>query len=546
MATTSEVPEKGAAGGLYLRKATGLVREISMSNIIVYNMLPAVPGLILAFSLFWILGAFPGVNMILGMVIAFVLGAFIATAFGLLAVAMPRTGGDYILVSRTLHPALGMVSSISLMFSGFLSIGYWGWAMTVFGLVPAFKVVGSITGNATLMSIGDTLSGKGAMLIVGLIAIGICVAMLSTGMRTTMKVQMVLWWIAFGGLAVMAIILLFTNPGGFVNSFNAYAQPYTGQPDSYNYMIQEAAAAGMAWPGTYSFGPTLAAVGALLTFGMWSWWSVHMSGEIKGGATRKQWYAILWATLIQYAIFIIMTLLLYKTVGQQFIASVNFLSTANPEAYALPAPPYLVLLTSVIPSGFILPFLISFAFIAWLPLVHFIQFVQPIRAFFAMAFDRVAPSRLADVNERTHAPITGLIVCTIIGVVCLIWAIFSPTFMTVIVIAGLFGIPPITLVGLSAIVFPYRLKDLYKTSAAKIEFLGIPLVVIAGVVSILTEILYGYVAYNYLLPKSQWGLATIVTISVIVVSAVLYFVAYAVRKKEGIDISLVFKELPPE
>jgi amino acid transporter len=198
------------------------------------------------------------------------------------------------------------------------------------------------------------------------------------------------------------------------------------------------------------------------------------------------------------------------------------------------------------PSGFILPFLISVSFICWLPLVHYIQFVQPIRAFFAMAFDRVAPAKLADVNERTHAPITGLVVCTIIGIVCLIWAIFSPTFMTVIVIAGLFGIPPITLVGISAIVFPYRLKDLYKTSAAKLEVLGIPLVVIAGVVSVIAEILYGYVAYKYLLPQSQWALATVVTVGVIVTSAVLYFVAYAVRKREGMDISLVFKELPPE
>ena len=546
MSTTATGQEKSAAGGLYLRKSTGLVREITMGQTIVYNMLPAVPGLILAFSLFWILGAFPGVNMILGMVIAFVLGAFIATAFGLLAVAMPRTGGDYILVSRTLHPALGMISSISLMFSGFLSIGYWGWAWTVFGLVPAFQVVGSITGNVALVDIGNALTGTGAKLIIGLIAIAICVVMLAAGMRATMKVQMVLWWLAFGGLVLMGIILLINNPATFVERFNAYAQTYTGQADSYNYMIQQAAASGMAWPGTYSLGPTLAAVGALLTFGMWSWWSVHMSGEIKGGATRRQWYAILWATVIQYAIFIIWTMLLYKTVGQQFMASVNYLSTANPAAYALPAPPYLVLLTSVIPGGFLLPFIISFTFIAWLPLVHFIQFVQPIRAFFAMAFDRVAPAKLADVNERTHAPITGLIVCTVIGVVCLIWAIFSPTFMTVILIAGLFGIPPITLVGLSAIVFPYRLKDLYKTSAAKIEFLGIPLAVIAGIISILAEILYGYVVFKYLLPQSQWMLAIVITVAVIVISAVLYYVAYFMRKSEGMDISLVFKELPPE
>jgi ABC-type spermidine/putrescine transport system permease subunit I len=70
--------------------------------------------------------------------------------------------------------------------------------------------------------------------------------------------------------------------------------------------------------------------------------------------------------------------------------------------------------------------------------------------------------------------------------------------------------------------------------------------VIAGVVSVLTEILYGYVAYKYLLPQSQWGLATIITISVVVISALLYFVAHSMRKREGIDLSLVFKELPPE
>ena len=130
-----------------------------------------------------------------------------------------------------------------------------------------------------------------------------------------------------------------------------------------------------------------------------------------------------------------------------------------------------------------------------------------------MAFDRVAPAKLADVNERTHAPITGLIVCTVIGIVCLIWAIFSPSFMTVIVIAGLFGIPPITLVGISAIVFPYRLKDLYKTSAAKLEVLGIPLVVIAGVISVLGMRFSTAISHTStccrnrsgsMLPSSQW------------------------------------------
>ncbi len=547
MTTSPAVEEKNSPGGLYLRKATGLVREITMGQVVVFNMLPAVPGLVLAFSMFWILGSFPGVNMILGMVITLVLALFIATAFGLLAVAMPRTGGDYILVSRTLHPALGMVSSICLSFSGFLSIGYWAWAWSAFGLSPAFQAFGSITNNSALVNFGTALSGHTGMLIVGLLSIAVIGIMLAAGIRITMKVQMVLWWIAFAGLLLMGAILLFNGQATFVERFNAYAQSYTKQADSYTYMIAEAAKAGMAWPGKYSLGPTLAAVGALLTFGMWSWWSVAISGEVKGGATRKQWYAILWATVIQYVIFIVMTLLLYKTIGEQFIASVNFLSTANPTAYALPSSPYLVLLTSIIPGGWLLPLLIAFSFIAWLPLVQFVQFIQPIRAFFAMAFDRVMPAKLGDVNERTHAPITGLLVCMVIGVICLIWAVFSPTFMTVIVIAGLFGIPPIVLVGISAIVFPYRLKDLYKTSGAKIEVLGIPLVVISGVVAVLAEILYGYVVFAYgLLPPTSQVAGIIITVVVIAISASIYYVAKAVRQREHIDISLMFKDLPPE
>ena len=71
--------------------------------------------------------------------------------------------------------------------------------------------------------------------------------------------------------------------------------------------------------------------------------------------------------------------------------------------------------------------------------------------------------------------------------------------------------------------------------------------VVAGVISIVAEVLYGWVVFKYgLLPPSSQPLGLIITIAVIVISAVLYYVAYYVRKGEGIDVSLVFKELPPE
>ena len=164
-----------------------------------------------------------------------------------------------------------------------------------------------------------------------------------------------------------------------------------------------------------------------------------------------------------------------------------------------------------------------------------------------MSFDRVFPAKLGDVDERTHAPITALIVCGAIGLVCLVWAVFSPTFMTVIVIAGLFGIPPILLTGISAIVFPWKMKDLYRASPAKVEVFGVPLVAIGGVVAIVAEILYGYVVFKYgLLPPASQPLGIIVVCGVMVLAVVVYLVAKSVRKAQGIDLADVFRELPPE
>ena len=164
-----------------------------------------------------------------------------------------------------------------------------------------------------------------------------------------------------------------------------------------------------------------------------------------------------------------------------------------------------------------------------------------------MAFDRIMPAKLADVDERTHAPIVALLVCAIIGVGCLVWAVYSPTFMTVIVIAGIFGVPPITLVGISAIVFPWVSKDLYKSSPAKAEFLGIPVIVIAGIITVAAEVLYTIVVFQFgLLPPDQIPLGLAVVGGVSALAVIIYYIAYFVRKSQGIDLRYVFKELPPE
>ena len=110
----------------FARRATGFVRDVKVSDAVIFNVLPACPGLVMAVSIFWVLTAFSGVNVYACIVITAICSFLISGAFGLLSQIMPRSGADYILISRSLHPALAVGSSILIGASSMLAMGYWG------------------------------------------------------------------------------------------------------------------------------------------------------------------------------------------------------------------------------------------------------------------------------------------------------------------------------------------------------------------------------------------------------------------------------------
>ncbi|HXD68985.1 MAG TPA: amino acid permease, partial [Gaiellales bacterium] len=93
------------------RQATGLVREAGWWDILVYNLNFVSIGLMAAFLFNTTIPFYPGVNVYVNELIAFGLVIPLSFVFAMFASAMPRSGGDYVYVSRTLHPALGMMSS---------------------------------------------------------------------------------------------------------------------------------------------------------------------------------------------------------------------------------------------------------------------------------------------------------------------------------------------------------------------------------------------------------------------------------------------------
>src|SRR5204863_399859 len=84
-------------------------------------------------------------------------------------VATLRSGGDYVYVSRTLHPALGMMSSWNNTVWWFICGGVPSAFFARYGLGPFLRTVGDMAGSSTMVSWGNTLVGKKGTVIAGAI-----------------------------------------------------------------------------------------------------------------------------------------------------------------------------------------------------------------------------------------------------------------------------------------------------------------------------------------------------------------------------------------
>ena len=105
MAEVSIPSDFSEGGQLFVRNATGLVREVSKWDALIMNTLGMNVALGAVFMLLQAPGNFPGGSMLLSIVIGTLVMAFtLLWVYAEFSAAMPRSGGDYVFVSRALHP----------------------------------------------------------------------------------------------------------------------------------------------------------------------------------------------------------------------------------------------------------------------------------------------------------------------------------------------------------------------------------------------------------------------------------------------------------
>jgi len=544
---------------LFVRKSSGLVREASALDAIIFNAVFSAPvGATLAFGIFYALGAFPGADIVLALLLAFLVNIPVCIMMSMMASAMPRTGGDYVWISRILHPAVAIFSNFSATVSALIGAAFWARSFAVLALGPTLAVFGAVTHNASLISAGNVVSGSDAAgqwwtFGLGLLLIIILAATMSAGTKASFRLQNVCWIIASVGTFIAFIALLIGTRSDFTANFNAFSQPFTHSANSYQLIQFTAAKAGFSFTGSHPFASTLPVIAIIMTFMVWNWWSVYIAGELKSAGKLRRQLSVMLGALVWNTIFMIIgVLLLYRSAGEQFIASINFLTTTT-TGYTLPVQPYYNLMASIVANNPVFSLLIAASFLFWNLPAMFPNTFMPVRTIFAWSFDRILPSIFSEVNERTHAPIPAIILASVIVLGILVWSVFSTAFSTLLSMGVLAGVVTILAVSVAALAFPRRQRELYRNSPASTAIANVPLLPIVAVLSIVVAIALAYVvlAYPQLGINSAFGLpgplaGLLFMAALVVVGLLIYFIARAVRKNQGINLDLIYRELPPE
>ena len=426
-----------SSSSVFVRQSSGLVREASALDAMIFNAVFSAPvGATLAFGIFYALGTSPGADIVLALVIAFVVNIPVCIMMSMMASAMPRVGGDYVWISRILHPAVAVYSNFSAAISALIGAAFWARSFAVLAVGPTLAVLGAVFKNSALINAGNTVSGTNAVgewwtFGLGLLLIIVLALSMSSGTKTVFRLQNVCWIIASIGTFLAFASLLIASNQSFIANFNSFAQPFTHAANSFQAIQHSAAKSGFTFTGNHPFSATLPVVAIIMTFMMWNWWSVYIAGELKSAGNLRRQLSIMIGALIWDSLFMIVgVLLLYHAAGEKFIADINYLTGTT--AYTLPVQPYYNLMASIAANSSIFAVLIAISFLFWNLPAMFPNTFMPVRTIFAWSFDRILPGKLSEVNERTHAPIPAIITASIIVLAILVWSVLTTSFFTLL------------------------------------------------------------------------------------------------------------------
>jgi amino acid transporter len=270
-------------------------------------------------------------------------------------------------------------------------------------------------------------------------------------------------------------------------------------------------------------------------------------GEIKN-VRRSIPIALFLSLLFGVVYWTITSTLTLNAVGANWMYAVGYAWDNGLSSYTLPFPPSqpLILAVAAYPNvGLIYAMFFTYIVGSLAPL--FAYFWIPSKYFFAWSFDRVIPSKFADINERFHTPYLSIIAIMVLGILLSVVYLFfgwSTSFTFGTVLWGVSYVVP----GLALAAFPFVKKDVFALAPGfvRAKVGSIPVMSVVGIITAISFAGAGYIAYITPAAAVPTLFGLYVTVGIIALGFIVYFASWAYHKSRGIDISKVLRSIPPE
>jgi amino acid transporter len=524
--------EMPTTAGVFTRTSSGLVRQVKTQDVMYYSIQQIALSYIVFIILAW--GFYPGASMPLASLIAALAGLAMGICYAMFATLYPRSGGEYVYLSRTLVPVVGFAVSFSFAFWETFYTGINGAFFSLYSVSPMLAALGVQSDNQSLLDAADWFTTGWGIFIAGSVMILVLAYIQYRGAAVYFKWQRWATYLALGSLALTIIVLLLAAVG--VLDFRANFNELAG-PGAYGKVVADGVASGVAPAAAFNFSETM----KFMIWPAFSIWfavaSTSFSGEIKN-VQRSQLVGITGAMILMGFAFIALTWLYQSAFGSSFLLS------ASANGIPLDAPPFVPFFTAVAGGNVVLTILMSIWVLAIAIFVTGTTLVYSSRATLAWAIDGVAPEFLGAVNEKYRSPHWALLLWTVIGEIFLALFAFTDLLGP---ISGFLGLAiSFVVVSVWAVFFPFLRREQFDNSPIAWRVGGFPLMSLLGIVA---SIVVGYAFYRLMIDSnfslnlkfSNYGAL------LGIIFAVIWFYAWkAYRKRQGVDLDRRYGEIPIE
>jgi basic amino acid/polyamine antiporter, APA family len=516
---------------LFVRKSSGLMREIGPWSaltlplvlnlgVYLYAFLPLLPSF------------YPGCNNPLAFLIGGLIEVVLNLGIFLALVGMPRSGGNYLIISRGLHPILGVMEGYRTIIWNPVSIAI----LCFFGakfIADALTNLGRVTQNTALVNMGTGIAGNVVyMIIISLIFMAVACLLDVMGVRWLKASWNVVFVINTAVLVVLAYLFLI-HP----NSSIPQVWDTAWGAGAYQEVMDVSTKAGFAL-AAFSWTATMAAIVTTVVLES-GYTCVPLGGEISRPRVSFMWSFVLSAVILT----VVTTFFAwaFQHTWGEFALRFNYLILTGKAAELKISPsavqPSLTFYGALLTRSPLLS-----AFITLAPILGVLPYVSvnsfwTTRPLHAMSMDRFAPDIFSRTSARTGSPIYGI---AFTYIVALIAVAAAAKFELLLAIGGwIAGSIMFMLWGVSEALLPYRRREIWD-NGPRWTIGKLPLDVPVGIFNALV------MAYLLIISwSSQNTVSRVFTVILWTVGLIVYIIYYFYNKRKGIDINAIFRSVPP-